>query len=1005
MRRAKQRATDAEFRSTAPSSDAPDTRPDQNSITSNAKASVSREQDVVSGPPKKSEETASTKGGRRRVRRNRLGASTQPPKADVSAPRVSSAPKPAGSNEPSRVTKDAPAESAAVTQTPGGEQKQGDVTGAREPFTPVAGPAYADQTYDTPAAGAVTAEAVAGGKEAEPIVETRLEGATEKKEAASHTAWVEEIARLGEEVVRAREAYAEACAVDEDEQGLLKKVQRLIKRSTYQRDPAFERTETQYKNAVARLHNAELGRVKEAELSSRGREEAMVQALRYLKVDEVTNLYQARTQAKHIENEKSFVGRIARKTHDFFVWYNKQPIKVKIAFAAGWAALAAGTGGVAAAPVIVALGRYGFGGMSASTALNALTEQYAQSKRQKLLIQEHESTKHKLRDDDSVTFDESKIEDGSAKGEKDPDTTGVEVPKGTAAYEEAMAAFGQGGRESRETDTKDQEILFKNYEKHLDESIGQLTTKTDKWIKQDKTRRWIGRAVGFAAVPVVQKLLAIGMDTETGKALQSKLGSDFKELVDWTKKTLGPQTGLKDPTLGLESTPQSGGAAGSPSDIASQSPGVISGVESVKVGSGGPLPDQSSPATAPESATAEMSVRKEYLEYLAERPVAAGDTLWKYSTELAGQLGIENKDKFAILVQQAVEERMKAHPGLLQQAGFLNEQLHLAADGKLDLSQVLEVEKLEAMAEAAKAEGVTESVANQPAGAVEGAMAESVAPQTTGLSELPRVEPEPVGPVKLVDVAQSPDNRITFFDGSETSNASDGEQGSSPRPEAVVSAETPSPVAEKGASATPAANPEFRGVDKSIYAPKPNLPPTLDTLPPDAPPSAESAPKLADALKPGVTPADLTAYLHNLPQTEQRVVFRGFQELTRQVLYLDPARVRYGDIPNNGLYNPFANPHFAQAEVATILEPKFIRLKSENPLHSSQLARLRELVSYAQAHFGPNGAPGVGKVPGSGEKLPDYLMRLSALFRANGKALPQLLPGSGGGRWSMVHYS
>ena len=200
----------------------------------------------------------------------------------------------------------------------------------------------------------------------------------EKKETTAPVS-PEDRARLVDAVEETRTFYAEVLAIDRREQSMYSKVVSLFKNVKRVPDPAVVRAESAYREQLMLLQNMELERIKQSGIAGQELKNALAEGLRYFKVHESQELYEARTKMQLQAMEKTRMGQLSQKVENFFRGYNKLSFTKKLGVAGGFATAAVATGGLSVWASRV------FSGMALATSLNVAGDALMQQRRTKAL--------------------------------------------------------------------------------------------------------------------------------------------------------------------------------------------------------------------------------------------------------------------------------------------------------------------------------------------------------------------------------------------------------------------------------------------------------------------------------------------------------------------------------------------------------------------------------------------------------------------------------------------
>lgn len=729
-----------------------------------------------------------------------------------------------------------------------------------------------------------------------------------------------------------------------------------------------------YEEKLIALNKIEIEALNQAGLSEEKTKEATIAFVASKKFDEAEALDDMRRAARFEGKPRHWGDSLYRSWEFIAKGYNQLSFRNKMLLAGGAFGLAGALAMTGAAGVTlgsaVMIGRRFLTGSGLAITLEALAER-------------------------SATKDRSK------KSQKE-----------SADFVANLDAQFKTGEHSALTSEARKEARLKALEKYLTEEV---VERTDDALQKRKFTGLLRKSGAFFVGGVVGSGLIF--QTEPGQFLQSNAlgglkwlyhtafdGFDYSALDDVAReagigKVLTPgggtplEAGAPASAIPVESYAASGGIANT---LAEQAQAEATGppTPSAPIAGSAPLPE--APGGTPgswmgkiETPVPASPAAESLKQFLSEYIPAKGDSLWKFSTDLVRGSGLDEMQakKAAVAVEALIGHKVESDPSLLGKAGFINADLDLGEGKPFRLGVLLDQGELEKIMQEARAgkvslppniSGVAAPVdrALAPAAAASPAPSAPDIPTPGSSGALAAVETPSSTP--LAPPGQTPEE-IAVATG----------------PAAPTETPAPAPTPVETSSAKPrveSANPaDTLGTINGQPATVPN--PALEAAQAETRPFriAVPPPQELGKLSGIMSEKQLNTYLAHLPSAEQAAIHTRFTGLCRDIFALNPARVFSGDIPPNGLFDPLRNPRIMNAEVTTVLEHKLFATGTQNPLYSSQIARLEQLVQFAKDAFGSAGAPRPATQLLPAEKMQSYLIRIAALTEQKNIPLPRLV--------------
>lgn len=383
----------------------------------------------------------------------------------------------------------------------------------------------------------------------------------------------EDVARLMDAVEETRTFYAEVLAIDQREQSMYSKVVSLFKNVKRVPDPAVVRAESAYREQLMLLQNMKLERIKQSGLKGQELKRALAEGLRYFKIDEAQALYEAQTKMQLQAMEKTRMGQLSQKVENFFRGYNKLSFTKKLGVAGGFATAAVATGGLSV------WASRAFSGMALATSLNVAGDAFVQRQRAQALEGElvgalsdisHQKILNLVRteNDDEDEHDAEREIDQSLE-ENDPkkdrfvyaaygripeseltDEDRLIMAKHKEAEEQEKAAAKRSSQvlkgeipEEEWTDeerdfvteyrTKEAELLYQKYSTFAERAIEVHTGRIEKWMTDDRRRRWAVRGAAIALGFIAGKFISEFVQSDTVKPLREAIKSKLSAGLEY----------------------------------------------------------------------------------------------------------------------------------------------------------------------------------------------------------------------------------------------------------------------------------------------------------------------------------------------------------------------------------------------------------------------------------------------------------------------------------------
>lgn len=358
----------------------------------------------------------------------------------------------------------------------------------------------------------------------------------------------EDVARLMDAVEEARVFYAEVLAIDKREQSLFSKVTALFKNVKRVPDPAIERAKSVYQEQLLKLQEAELERIKQSGLKGQELKEALAEGLRYFKLNEVQELYEAQNKMRLQVMERTKMGRLSQKIENFFRAYNKLSFAKKMTVAGGWFGAAVATGGAS-----VFFSRT-FAGAAMATGLNAATDSWVERKRVEQLDREMKA----MDEMEDVSFyyerqggkvqlqnNTEDDEEGSLQDLVEADAVAHALEEGGAVVTpeemEVYAAYGRDEKgnwlkKSEQTTAPSEarpEELYERFQLFTEKIIKETPDLVERWKTNDKRRRMAIRVAGFASAFLMGKIAGAALETEAGKEGSAWMREKMTAGISW----------------------------------------------------------------------------------------------------------------------------------------------------------------------------------------------------------------------------------------------------------------------------------------------------------------------------------------------------------------------------------------------------------------------------------------------------------------------------------------